>query len=305
MGNSSFQSGGAIYLVFASGDISNSLFSGNSAADNGGGLATFSFGTPPPPNLHSCTFAGNLGQNGGDSISFVEPTESNLVAQNCIFWNGLGGAHFELIELNAASQGNLIEGGHPTGTNTLTSNPLFNDPDGPDDILGTSDDDLGLVPGSPAINTGINAGNTALTDLNGNTRVSGNVIDRGAMESIYTTFSGEHPALSQTGDANNNGLTNFTDYALGGDPGAPNDPSLQPTLIGNQLTFSFRNNAADVFTEFQKSDTLLPGSWQEMIEATDYTINTSTIVGDRTIETLDLLTTDPILFFREEFTTAP
>jgi hypothetical protein len=64
-------------------------------------------------------------------------------------------------------------------------NPLFvneNDPDGPDDIFGTSDDGLVLLSNSPAIDNGIATGGAAAADLLGNPRPQGNNYDMGAYE---------------------------------------------------------------------------------------------------------------------------
>ena len=157
--------------------------------------------------------------------------------------------------------------------------------------------------------SGNNAANTSTTDLAGTPRIQGGTIDLGAYEGAFVTYA--HLGYTDpNGDANHNGITNFGDYAAGGNPSAPDDPSLRPKLIGNQLTFSFRDNAADIAKEFQKSTTLLPGSWMEMIETTDYTDYTcSTISGGRSLQTLTLtstlLTNNPKLFFRQEFKSVP
>jgi hypothetical protein len=47
------------------------------------------------------------------------------------------------------------------GPGCITGNPLFADADGADNIVGTTDDDLGLVPGSPCIDAGDNGRLTA------------------------------------------------------------------------------------------------------------------------------------------------
>ena len=70
------------------------------------------------------------------------------------------------------------------GGDNIDANPIFVDADGADDIPGTLDDDLRLLPGSPAINAGDNnalpAGIT--TDLAGQPRIVNSTIDRGAYE---------------------------------------------------------------------------------------------------------------------------
>jgi len=158
------------------------------------------------------------------------------------------------------------------------------------------------TPSSLAPSAGDDNKNSITTDLAGNPRKVG-IIDLGAYEgNVNATFSLLHPTLNPTDDANGNGTTNFGDYAAGGDPTAPDDPTLRPTLSGNQLTFSFRNNAADISMAFQKSTTLLPGSWNPLVLTTDYTVST-TSSGGRSLQTLSLtgtlLTSNPRLFFRQ------
>jgi hypothetical protein len=72
-------------------------------------------------------------------------------------------------------------------------NPLFN-----------NDGDYRLVPGSPAINSGSNALVTSEFDLDGNPRIIGSVVDRGAYE-----FTG-----TCTGDVNGDGFVNLADLNL-------------------------------------------------------------------------------------------
>jgi hypothetical protein len=61
--------------------------------------------------------------------------------------------------------------------------PMFVDPVGPDGIAGTEDDDLRVLPGSPAINAG-DPDPTGLTslDLDGHARVLCGRVDIGAYE---------------------------------------------------------------------------------------------------------------------------
>ncbi|MCH7994233.1 MAG: hypothetical protein IIB57_07290, partial [Planctomycetes bacterium] len=74
------------------------------------------------------------------------------------------------------------------GTGNNGFDPLFADEAGPDGVFGTSDDDFSLTLGSPAINTGDPATEVAegATDLNGQTRLVGCRVDRGAFESEQT-----------------------------------------------------------------------------------------------------------------------
>ncbi len=78
---------------------------------------------------------------------------------------------------------------------------FFLDPLGPDGEPYTGDEDLRLAPGSPAINTGLNAFVDSEFDLDGNDRIIGSVVDRGAYE-----FTG-----TCTGDVNGDGVIDLAD----------------------------------------------------------------------------------------------
>jgi len=60
-----------------------------------------------------------------------------------------------------------VQGGYP-GTGNIDADPMFHDTDGPDDTLGTEDDNLRLLPDSPCIDAGDNTAVPADTaDLDG------------------------------------------------------------------------------------------------------------------------------------------
>ena len=67
------------------------------------------------------------------------------------------------------------------GTGNIDADPLFADPDGPDDIAGTGDDDCHLTQGSPCIDAGTSSG-APDTDLEGSIRPQGAGYDMGAYE---------------------------------------------------------------------------------------------------------------------------
>lgn len=70
-------------------------------------------------------------------------------------------------------------------SSTVSADPLFVDPLGPDGIAGTADDDFRLQPGSPAISRGnlnyLESSLDRVYDLLGQPRVVG-TIDAGAIE---------------------------------------------------------------------------------------------------------------------------
>jgi hypothetical protein len=81
---------------------------------------------------------------------------------------------------------------------------FFVDPLGPDGEPYTGDEDLRLAPASPAINTGRNAFVESDFDLDGNDRIIGSVVDRGAYE-----FTG-----TCTGDVNGDGVIDLADLNM-------------------------------------------------------------------------------------------
>jgi hypothetical protein len=64
------------------------------------------------------------------------------------------------------------------GVGNISSDPLFVDTNGWSDLR--------LQPDSPCINAGNNADAVGSTDLNGNPRISGGIIDMGAFEFVFT-----------------------------------------------------------------------------------------------------------------------
>jgi predicted outer membrane repeat protein len=147
------------------------------------------------------SIAGNYSDSGSGGIS-PSATEVLLDLRNSIVWgNQTGGSSFidpnlyifseESVELRAAHT--LIEGQNPPGTGNLDGTNTANDPlfaALPNPLSApTSDGDLRLQEGSPAIDAGDNAliaaapapGDT--TDLAGNARVTDGTVDLGAYES--------------------------------------------------------------------------------------------------------------------------
>lgn len=78
----------------------------------------------------------------------------------------------------------LVEGKRELGgVGNSAEDPLLVDPDGFDDIPGTEDDNLRLLPGSPAINAGDPAPDLSpSTDLDGHPRILCDRLDMGAYE---------------------------------------------------------------------------------------------------------------------------
>ncbi len=164
-----------------------------------GNVATFGSGVynfRSSPSYVNCTVAGNTAQtNAGGMWSVV--FEGNVVTIfNTILWNNADGGGLDQSAQMTIAPGSFfvshatVQGwtGSFGGTANNGLDPLFADAAGPDGLLGTSDDDYSLTLGSPAINTSDPATEVAdgTVDLNGQPRLVGCRLDRGALESETT-----------------------------------------------------------------------------------------------------------------------
>ncbi|MCX5639026.1 MAG: right-handed parallel beta-helix repeat-containing protein, partial [Planctomycetota bacterium] len=136
------------------------------------------------------TFAHNSATGTGGGISYNEQTFKGRSLANSIIWgnNDASGSGFsaqisgDMPELHYC----CIQGwtGEPEGC--TGNNPLFVDADGEDNIAGTEDDNLRLLPESPCVNAGDNEAVSpeAMTDLDGKPRIVGGAVDMGAYELV-------------------------------------------------------------------------------------------------------------------------
>jgi hypothetical protein len=113
------------------------------------------------------TIAGNVG--GGISCHTTDP-----IFQNCVLW---GNTPWQIQYPSAVVTYSDVEGGWP-GTGNIDLDPLFVQP-------GT--DNVGLSIGSSCVNAGDNAAVPpgVITDLDGNPRIQGGVVDMGAYEGEF------------------------------------------------------------------------------------------------------------------------
>ncbi|MFZ5920951.1 MAG: BMP family ABC transporter substrate-binding protein [Chloroflexota bacterium] len=206
IGNSA-HGGGGIFNNGSSPTLTNILFLGNHA-DSAAGMVNYSSSSPTLTNV---VFSGNYAARDiyYDSAAMTNSYSSNPILTNVTFSHNVGGnavvvntenSHPALVNdimwgsaltlsgliYNDATSTTTVtysdlEGGYP-GANNLDADPLFADADGADDVFGTADDDLSLLPGSPAIDAGDDA-NCPATDLRGVTRPQGAHCDMGAYES--------------------------------------------------------------------------------------------------------------------------
>jgi len=143
--------GGGLYAGGAC-QIVNCAFSGNMA--NAGGGAYLAYADDPGSHLINCTFSRNISGCG----AYCEWTYTT----NCVFWDNAGGeeGEREACQINGGYELNYscVQDWWPGmgGNGNISDNPGLVDPDGPDNIIGTSDDDLRLAAGSPCIDAGSN-----------------------------------------------------------------------------------------------------------------------------------------------------
>jgi len=184
--NSAGYSGGGIRISGGSPTVTQCIFTANSATWYGGGLYSSGCGSPEVVN---CTFSGNSADYGGGIYTWID---TETLATNCILWNNTassGGPQVFDGEYPGHDAGvtyasySCIEGGWP-GTGNIATDPLFVDANGPDNVPGTPDDNLRLLPDSQCINAGEPGFEPAdgETDLDGHTRVLCGRIDMGAYE---------------------------------------------------------------------------------------------------------------------------
>lgn len=141
-GNRAYGPGGGMYLTGSSPTLTNVAFAGNAATNNGGGM----FNNSSSPTLYNAILWGNTASNGP---SIYNDSSSSITVD------------YSLLQDSSCPSGSSCGSGMIYNTD-----PLFADADGPDNIPGTLDDDLRLLPGSPAIDAGTNTGCPA-TDLDG------------------------------------------------------------------------------------------------------------------------------------------
>ena len=142
--------------------LTNCVFSGNFASTNGAGLYNVGVGNNPnpnPPMLQNCTFYENTAGVSGGGICNGQGNDADI--DSCILWaNSDGGGTDESAQITTSGVTQInyscVQGwtGGLGGVGNIGLNPLFVDADGFDDIVGTIDDNLRLLEGSPCINTG-------------------------------------------------------------------------------------------------------------------------------------------------------
>lgn len=165
--NNTARSGGGMANYHGVPTLTGTVFTGNVGMGDAG--AIFSAGITAL-TLINCTISGNHGQSTG-GLFHVGGT-ATLV--NTIVWGNRNhnGQTKETVQLRTSLgtivvNHSIIDGwtGALGGVGNHGNDPLFVDFDGPDNIVGTEDDDLRLRAGSPAIDAGDNGAVTVTTDF--------------------------------------------------------------------------------------------------------------------------------------------
>jgi hypothetical protein len=178
-GNSAVN-GGGMYNSHSSPTVTSCMFSGNTALYGGGILNDDSYSSPTVTN---CTFSGNNANffYGGGMYNNIG---SNPTLTNCILWGNTAANGSEIYNYSSTPLISYCDiagcGGSDAwdssfgtdGGGNIDDDPQFKDPDGPDNISGTKDDNLRLAYCSPCIDAADSNSLPAdiTTDLDGKSR---------------------------------------------------------------------------------------------------------------------------------------
>jgi len=247
--------GGAMYNDGSSSGLSNPTltnvaFTGNWAEIEGGAMYNNGKGGESSPTLTNVTFGGNAaGEKGGAMYNYAfDGGASNLVLTNVILWNNrvapaFGGDEMYNDGAKIEIANSLVQGGlsGPDSGITNVNGGSVNDKGHNRDLdprfinsvdpaeAPTTDGDWRLGPGSPAIDAGDNSAvpDGLTTDLDGNPRLQGGVVDMGAYEfqlPDVTLSKSVTPASAQPGQVitytllfSNNGLAVATGVVISDD----------------------------------------------------------------------------------------
>ena len=160
---------------------------------------------PSKPELVNCTFINNRSSEKINGAGIFNVSECSSTLTNCILWDNTSSLKedIESVQIYGGTiviNDSCLQGwsGKLGGSGNFGNNPLFVDPNGPDNIAGTEDDNLRLSPNSYCINRG---DNTALPpdkydldrnddpnepipfDFEGKPRILNGRVDVGAYES--------------------------------------------------------------------------------------------------------------------------
>lgn len=179
--NFGYDYGGGMYNIGNSYlSMNDCLISANRTNSYGGGISNNNSDLA----LTNCTFTGNSARD-GSAIAFNSQEQSGKSTAgiiDCILWDD-GNVIWINDQSNIAISYSNVRGGW-IGTGNIDADPLFADPNGLDDILGTEDDNLRLAPSSPCVDAGDPnyAPGPNKKDFDGNPRIASGCVDMGAYE---------------------------------------------------------------------------------------------------------------------------
>jgi hypothetical protein len=188
---------------YSSPQVINCIFIGNGT---GGGAGMYN-AVHSNPTLINCTFSGNRSDVDGGGIFNSQGSSPTLT--NCILWANR--------DNRGTRQSSQIQGETPIinycciqgwtgslgGVGNTGEDPLFVDIDGSDNLIGTADDNVHLVPESPCVDAGNNAIIPADTmdldhdanltelipwDFDAKPRIRRSIVDMGAFEAPLILF---------------------------------------------------------------------------------------------------------------------
>jgi predicted outer membrane repeat protein len=219
IGNSAAGDGGAICdYGFTDTQLYSCLLVGNSSGKNGGALCDEYDGGSA---LINCTVSNNTAAGQGGGVCYDNYSYKGRRLANTIIWansdkNGRTDPYSQIYLIDVSELQDVthccIQVIPPEikGQGNTTSDPLFVDADGPDNVPGNEDDNLHLLADSPCIDTGHNEYvPQQSSDLDGNPRIINGVVDRGA----YEKQDGEPPTGIIYVDDSATGANNGSSWA--------------------------------------------------------------------------------------------
>ncbi len=188
------KAGGGMSNFYSSPTLTNCTFSGNSAVFCGGGMGNFI----SSPTLTNCIFSGNKADVGGGMSNF-ELSFPTLT--NCILWDNTASYGNEVYNFDSRptfsfcdikdSGGSVdwVSGLGINSGNNIDTDPQFVRNPGTNDVDDTGDFHLTYL--SPCIDAGDNNSvGLAETDIDGETRIFGSIVDMGVDEFMDTDGDG-------------------------------------------------------------------------------------------------------------------
>ena len=204
----------------------------NAAGDEFGMTCTASIYTNEPVTVKQSTFANNA----GTSLCVIGSTQNNPVdIDNTIFWGSPLGLQVDNVPSSALHlrhntiDGNLFDNPPSINVGNHSFNPQFLDP---------ANGDYRLAVTSPAVDSGVTppTGGQSASDIVGNPRVVGGVVDRGAWETDFSNAT----------------ILFVTNTNAGGAGSLANAIAQSNTLAGTQvIRFNMPGNCPQVIFQFQ------------------------------------------------------